>query len=65
MEVKLPGGKWDSLLRLSTYFRQVFRESDRRFVFGLVLAESLVTVYLADRSGILGSEAFDIHKVSS
>jgi hypothetical protein len=31
---------------------------------GSFLVRSNVTVYLADRSGILGTENFDIHEVS-
>jgi hypothetical protein len=47
------------------YIRQLFfNESfDRRFVFGFVLARSNITVYLADRSGILGFENCDMHDV--
>jgi hypothetical protein len=65
MEVKRENVQWAAALQLFKYIRQVFHESfDRRFVFGVVLARSNITVYLADRSGILGSETFDIHKVS-
>ena len=65
MEVKRENVQWAAALQLFKYIRQVFHESfDRRFVFGIVLARSNITVYLADRSGILGSETFDIHKVS-
>jgi hypothetical protein len=65
MEVKRENVQWAAALRLFKYIRQVFHESfDRRFVFGLVLARSNITVYLADRSGILGSENFDMHDVS-
>ena len=65
MEVKRENVQWAAALQLFKYIRQVFHESfDRRFVFGIVLARSNITVYLADRSGILGSETFDIHEVS-
>jgi Fungal protein kinase len=65
MEVKRENVQWAAALQLFKYIRQVFHEFfDRRFVFGIVLARSNVTVYLADRSGILGSENFDMHEVS-
>jgi len=65
MEVKRENVQWAAALQLFKYIRQVFHESfDRRFVFGIVLARSNITVYLADRSGILGSEIFDMHEVS-
>ena len=64
-EVKKRNGEDAAALQLIKYMRQVFRESiDRRFVFGLVLAGSKMAVYLADRSGVLGSEHFDIHQVN-
>jgi hypothetical protein len=64
MEVKRENVQWAAALQLFKYIRQVFHESfDRRFVFGVVLARSNITVYLADRSGILGSENFDMHDV--
>lgn len=51
-------------LQLLKYIRQVFRECpDRRFVIGLTFVYDLVSVYLADRSGVLGSEAFNPHDV--
>jgi hypothetical protein len=65
IEVKRENVQWAAALQLFKYIRQVFQESfDRRFVFGIVSARSNVTVYLADRSGTLGSENFDMHKVS-
>jgi len=65
MEVKRENVQWAAALQLFKYIRQVFHESfDRRFLFGIVLARSNITVYLADRSGILGSEIFDMHVVS-
>ena len=65
MEVKRENVQWAAALQLFKYIRQVFHESfDRRFVFGIVLARSKITVYLADRSGILGSDYFDMHEVS-
>jgi Fungal protein kinase len=64
MEVKRENVQWAAALQLFKYIRQVFPESfDRHFVFGIVLARSNVTVYLADRSGLLGSEHFDMHEV--
>ena len=66
VEVKRYGGGPSAIIQLTKYLRQCFSECiDRRHVFGLVLAGRKLTVYLADRSGILGSETFDIHKVSA
>ncbi|KAF7975932.1 hypothetical protein HWV62_8209 [Athelia sp. TMB] len=63
VEVKRYDGGPSAMIQLTKYLRQCFRECiDRRHVFGLVLAGRKLTVYLADRSGILGSETFDIHK---
>jgi hypothetical protein len=65
MKVKRENVQWAAALQLFKYIHQVFHESfDRHFVFGLVLARSNITVYLTDRSGILGSENFDMHDVS-
>lgn len=51
-------------VQLFKYIRQIFRDTaDRRFVFGLVLENCDITIYLADRSGVLGSTSFDIHDV--
>lgn len=65
MEVKRESSDRAASLQLFKYIRQIFHESfDRRFVFGMVLARSNITVYLADRSGVLGSKTFDMHEVS-
>lgn len=51
-------------LQVLKYQRQLFRECvDRRFIFGIVLSRRNVSVYLADRSGVLGSQIFDMHEV--
>ena len=64
MEVKKGDVEKAAALQLFTYIRQVFHESvDRRFVFGLVLADRNITIYLADRSGVLGSTSFNMHDV--
>ncbi|KAF7965965.1 hypothetical protein HWV62_40730 [Athelia sp. TMB] len=64
-EVKKRNDEDAAALQLIKYMRQIFRECiDRRFVFGLTLARSKMAVYLADRSGVIGSEHFDIHKAS-
>ena len=53
-----------ALLQLLKYMRMVFREAvDRSFVLGIVLAHTKMSVYIADRTGVLGSEIFDIHEV--
>ncbi|KAF7975929.1 hypothetical protein HWV62_8203 [Athelia sp. TMB] len=63
VEVKRYGGGPSAIIQLAKYLRQCFSECiDRRHVFGLVLAGKKLTVYLADRSGILGSETFNIHE---
>ncbi|EPS97392.1 hypothetical protein FOMPIDRAFT_1025016, partial [Fomitopsis schrenkii] len=52
-----------ALLQLLTYMRTMFHEAvDRSFVLGIVLAHTKMSVYVADRTGVLGSEIFDIHK---
>lgn len=50
---------------LAGYFRQTLRKQlDRRFIIGFVLCGSTLSVWLCDRSGLLGvEEPFDIHKV--
>ena len=55
-----------AILQLLKYVRLIFREShDRCFVFGIVLARSNMAVYLADRTGVIGSAVFDLHAVSA
>ena len=57
-------GDCPALLQLLKYMRMVFHESvDRSFVLGVVLAHTKMSVYLADRTGVLGSHTFDIHEV--
>lgn len=66
MEVKKFAAAHSAVLQVAKYMRQGFREClDRRFVLGLVLSHRKVTVYLADRSGLVGSEIFDMHTVSA
>lgn len=66
MEVKKFAAAHSAALQVAKYMRQVFREClDRRFVLGLVLSHRKVAVYLADRSGLVGSETFDMHTVST
>lgn len=70
VEIKL-GKKEDDVLaalqQLCAYMRQVFREQlDRRFVLGLAFCETNLSVWLCDRSGLLGTETmFNIHKVGA
>ena len=57
---------WLSIVKqLFGYLRRVLREQlDRRFVFGLTLSPETMTVWLHDRSGVIGTKiAIDIHKV--
>ena len=52
-----------ALLQLLKYMHMVFHEAvDRSFVLGIVLAHTKMSVYIADRTGVLGSEIFDIHE---
>ncbi|KAH9835348.1 uncharacterized protein C8Q71DRAFT_765355 [Rhodofomes roseus] len=62
VEVKKKETDGPALLQLLKYVRLVFRESaDRCFVLGLVVACANVSVYLADRTGVIGSTVFNIH----
>ncbi len=51
--------------QLFGYLRRILREQlDRRFVFGLTLGPEMMTVWLHDRSGVIGTKAaINIHKV--
>jgi hypothetical protein len=55
------------IIQLCSYMRQMFREQlDRRFVVGLLLCGSELTMWLCDRSGLIGTvRPIDIHEVSS
>jgi hypothetical protein len=58
---------WQALvIQLFGYLRRILREQlDRRFVFGLTLGPDKMTVWLHDRSGVIGTKtSIDIHKVS-
>ena len=58
--------KWlDVLKQLFGYLRRILREQlDRRFVFGITLGPDMMTVWLHDRSGVIGTKtSIDIHKV--
>ncbi|RDB18915.1 hypothetical protein Hypma_014319 [Hypsizygus marmoreus] len=66
VEIKPAEGKdiLDHIYQLMGYLRQVLREQvDRRFVPGMLLCKTELSVWLADRSGVLGTETtFNIHK---
>ncbi|KAH9833523.1 uncharacterized protein C8Q71DRAFT_849857 [Rhodofomes roseus] len=63
VEVKKRQREGSALLQLLRYMLMVFREAvDRCFVFGIVVACADMSVYLADRTGVLGSVVFNIHK---
>ena len=51
--------------QLLTYLRLIMVEQkDRRFVFGLFLSNMQVSVWLQDRSGVLGMDVpINIHEV--
>jgi hypothetical protein len=55
----------DVVKQLFGYLRRILREQlDRRFVFGLTLGPDMMTVWLHDRSGVIGTKtAINIHKV--
>ncbi|KAI0316351.1 hypothetical protein OF83DRAFT_1172958 [Amylostereum chailletii] len=62
MEIKKRFGGKAAMLQLFNYVRQTLKEQpDRRFVFGLLFSRNCLTVWLADRTGVLGSSAFNIH----
>ncbi|KAF8202523.1 hypothetical protein BJ912DRAFT_1053694 [Pholiota molesta] len=51
------------LIQLAVYARQCFmRQHNRRCVYGLLITESTVTLYMFDRSGVCRSCPIDIHK---
>ncbi|EPS96876.1 hypothetical protein FOMPIDRAFT_1025203 [Fomitopsis schrenkii] len=56
-------GDCPALLQLLKYMRMIFHEAvDRSFVLGIVVAHASVSVYVADRTGVLGSRIFNIHE---
>jgi hypothetical protein len=56
----------DVVKQLLGYMRRILREQlDRRFVFGFTLGPDTMTVWLHDRSGVIGTKtAINIHKAS-
>jgi hypothetical protein len=57
---------WEEVVKqLIGYLRRILREQlDRRFVFGLTLGPDMMTVWMHDRSGVIGTKtAINIHKV--
>lgn len=53
------------VVQLAGIVRQILKEQpDRRFLFGFTYARTVLTVWHFDRSGVLGSEEIDVHKVS-
>lgn len=68
VEVKLGDSEevvLEGLVQLSTYMRMVLAEQlDRRFAIGLLLCKEKLTVWLCDRSGLVGTRtAIDIRAV--
>jgi len=67
IEIKRTDSKgWLAVVKqLFGYLRRILREQlDRRFVFGLTLGPEMMTVWLHDRSGVIGTKtAINIHKV--
>ena len=57
---------WEEVVKqLVSYLRRILREQlDRRFVFGLTLGPDMMTVWMHDRSGVIGTKtAINIHNV--
>ncbi len=57
---------WEKVVKqLIGYLRQILHEQvDRRFIFGLKLGPDMMTVWIHDRSGVIGTKtAINIHKV--
>jgi hypothetical protein len=57
---------WEEVVKqLIGYLRRILHEQlDRRFVFGLTLGPEMMTVWMHDRSGVIGTKtAINIHKV--
>lgn len=68
VEIKATNGKEEMLsgiVQLSRYMRTMLaKQLDRRFAIGLLLCDSKLTVWLCDRSGLVGTRtAIDIHDV--
>ena len=55
----------DVIKQLFGYLRRILREQlDRRFVFGLTVGPDMMTVWLHDRSGVIGTKtSINIHEV--
>ncbi|KAA1475414.1 hypothetical protein DENSPDRAFT_424375 [Dentipellis sp. KUC8613] len=67
VEVKLKDSEQDiiqGIKQLCRYMRQVLAEQlDRRFVIGLLICGSKLSIWLCDRSGLMGTRnPIDIHK---
>ncbi|KAH9835353.1 uncharacterized protein C8Q71DRAFT_765439 [Rhodofomes roseus] len=63
LQVKKQEQNSPALLQLLKCMRMVFHEAmDRCFVFGVVIACANMSVYLADRAGVLGSVVINIHE---
>ena len=64
MEIKRDSSDGDdTTLQLASYAREVFGAQDnRRFVFGITLSGFVMRVWLFDRAGGIGSEAFEINE---
>ena len=64
IEIILDSGDFmDARDRLAANKHQIFQNQDnRRFAYGLVLTESMVTIYMFDHSGAVASEPFNYHQ---
>ncbi|KAF2453067.1 hypothetical protein BDY21DRAFT_388293 [Lineolata rhizophorae] len=53
----------DELLKFTGHAREVFAaQPTRRFLHGFIIRGSIMELWVFDRSGLYGSEKFDIHK---
>jgi hypothetical protein len=61
-----PEGFHDTIVQLSCYIRQLFREQfDRHFVIALLLCGEELTLWFCDRVGLVGTiEPINIHRAS-
>ena len=63
---RIDSEQWEDVVKqLIGYLRRILREQlDRRFVFGITLGPETMTVWMHDRSGVLGTTtSINIHKV--
>lgn len=65
--IKERGISYSGVIQLQLFHcvRQMYKEQpDRRFIFGFTFEFVFLTVWYFDRTGVLGSERINVHKVS-